>query len=156
MGIPGMQWDDVEIGKHHCEIVDAELGTSSAGNAMVIVRLLVNGEISDMTTFSLLPQAIFKLRSFLNMLGFSKDNDPDPEDLVGYEFEGLYAENNQGRVGLADWRRLPDEDEVKPKKASKKAAPAADPDEEEDEEEEAPKPPRKAAKKSSGGARGFE
>lgn len=140
MGIPGMQWDDVEIGVHKCEVVDAELGTSSTGNPTLVVRLLVDDSISDMTVFSLLPQAIFKLRSFLRVLGFSKENDPDPEELIGYTFEGVYAEDDRGQIRLTDWRILEDE-------------------EEEEEEEEVIKKPAATKKKpaaSRGKARDFE
>ena len=144
MGIPGMQWDDVAVGAHHCEIVDAELGTSSTGNPTMVVRLLVDGEISSMTVFSLLPQAIFKLRSFLRVLGFSKENDPDPEDLVGLEFEGVYVEDDRGQVRLQDWRTDADDDD--------------DDDDDYEEAEPAPKPVAKKSKPkaSSGKARDFE
>jgi len=146
MGIPGMQWDDVEIGIHNCEIVDAELGTSSTGNPTLVVRMLVDGQISDMTVFSLLPQAMFKVRSFLRVLGFSKENDPDPSDLIGLDFEGVYAEDDRGSIRLTDWRVSAESDD----------------DDDDDDEEETPapvakpKPKAKPSAASRGKARDFE
>jgi hypothetical protein len=160
MGIPGLQWDEVAPGKHKCIIADAENAVSSTGNPMVKVRLLVDEDeqwLPFMTNFSMLPQAQFKFRSFLRVMGFSKDHPPeDVTDFVDKEFIGLFADQN-GRVSLVDWMRdLGGEDieeDEKPVKKAKKPAPVEE--EEDDEEEEEPTPPRKPKSSSASKARDF-
>lgn len=142
MGILGDNgWDEVDEGAHHCEIIDAEYGTSSTGNPTLIVRMIVDGSQTDMTVFSLLPQALFKVRGFLKMLGFDKESDPDADDLIGKEFKGIFSEDDQGRVRLNDWKVADDEVSATPKKADKKKAAKKskpEPEPEADADEDAP------------------
>jgi hypothetical protein len=117
-------WDDVEPGVYDVEIIDAEITLSSTGNETLFVRVELEDGNTALASFSMLPQAVWKLRKFLKALGFGRDNEPEVDDLVGIKFQATFTEDDNGRVQMADFAasEKPAKKPAAKKKTSKAAA----------------------------------
>lgn len=159
----------LEDGTYQAEIVKAESKESSEGNPMIEIGWVVTegkkkGTRVSFDTCSLLPQALWKIKSLLLALGVDVPDSSleiEESDLVGGEcaieitnetYEGKKRPKVTGYVGSSD---APDEkddkdDEDKPARNPKKASAKKDDDDDsdDDDDDDDKKPAKRTVSKS--------
>lgn len=148
-------------GTYSFEIVSIEEKESSEGNPYLSAKMkITEGKHKGATAydnFSLQPQALWKLRTLLEVLGYEVpegEMEIEIEDLVGEKFDGVITNEKyegKNRPRITQFISLGTEEEEAEEEEESDDEPEEEEEEEEEaEEEEEEKPKGKASKKTVG------